>query len=714
MKFLIFIDEPGPADGMVVGSLIREGHTVHAFNTGGWWMAGGSPAPTWLQNPRLGASHLATAYFTRFMEAEGIDLVLSSGASAGAFAATHIERTFLPLVWRRELDFSASSGPRAAALNRLLAAADRLLLEDEWEMDKACIKGSRAAHLLMPYPVLPDVPVLDRGAERARVALIHPDDMDAERLEVVTSALGRIVGNQGAETTSLGMSALYGRRSLEGRRDLQRTLKSRLAGATHVVLVGSSPHTGAVLAALRHDWDRVFAENTISMEYVGRATGFAQRARGTALLGLVNDSLAAFGQDAGDAVNGQRPDAATDEQAAVPAGQGFGERLLHAAGRQVVPGYEELAGLQDDGPVNVYFAAAPLQDRSNGARPQRIRNMAAAMEAEGPTVRLLSDPGQFRRRVGALRAAFAAGRPAGLFYGENSTSPIPHDEVMRELGGFLPEFRAAGGRSLWFVRDLHWLDDELGMDGAGAGEAGNLRERGLRELGHVGGQADLLAAPSTASMRGFLGLLQGHPHPDVPWIPLPPAVARENVVDAAAIAPSGPGVTLLYAGGIGTLYSMPGYLSALALLPREGYVFDFLVRRDEAPALAAALGHAGLTDDPRVRVLHGDLEFYLPETERCLGVVLLESSYASFSFPYKTMSMIERGFPILTYRDSAIAPFVEENGIGTACGREAEEIAEAVVGLSERQDVDFDAVRGAHSWRARLAEAARALRPGDA
>ncbi|TFI19613.1 hypothetical protein E4A41_14470, partial [Micrococcus endophyticus] len=93
------------------------------------------------------------------------------------------------------------------------------------------------------------------------------------------------------------------------------------------------------------------------------------------------------------------------------------------------------------------------------------------------------------RRARVVAEAVEAGRPLGLFYGENSTSPIPDPRVTAELADLMRRFSAAGGRSVWFVRDLHWLDEIEGyLEDADARR--DVQERGLAELDALQAAAD--------------------------------------------------------------------------------------------------------------------------------------------------------------------------------------------------------------------------------
>ena len=331
--------------------------------------------------------------------------------------------------------------------------------------------------------------------------------------------------------------------------------------------------------------------------------------------------------------------------------------------------------------------------------------MADALDDGGAAVRMSSVPGVFDRRVRAVRAAITAGRPLGLFYGENSTSPIPVPRVTEELADVMREFSRAGGQTVWFVRDLHWLDDIEGyLEDADARR--DTQARGLLELETLAAAADRLAAPSIESGRGFDALLARHGRAGHDWVPLPPAVAPANTVPPGLRAPGDEGLTLLYAGGVSGIYGLGQYLDAAARLD-EAIRLDFVVRPGERDALDALLEDHGLADRPGVRVTTVPFEWYVPGTADVVGVVLLGGEYARFSFPYKTMSLVERGYPILCFADMAIAAFLEENRLGLGVDRDADAIRAGLERLAELGAPGVGEAQRSQTWGARL-NAARA------
>lgn len=679
----------GPFQGQAVSRLQENGHTVHVYDVNGQWLTHGVGVPLWMRGYRLKRSPMATGYLADYIAQRGIDRVVALGLAAGAFAADNISLPFMPVLGRGDLDFSAARHELVRGFDALLAGSDRLLLEDEWEMDKASAKGSQVVHLRTPQLVEEDVPCL---AERTgtHVGILHPDGMDAERIRLHVEGLRAELGPD-AEVTSVTVESLFHRRDLVRKRRFAPTVRDRLSRFTQLVVLGTSPHHAPLLGAVRRHWPSVVLEDTIGGGALARDLGITAVGRGV----RVAELAAAMQRGEGPALTPvSHPRTVEPGVDILPVWD-----ALRTA--EYAEGLEELAALRGSGPVDVFFSVAPLQDRTDGARPQRIRNMAEAMDRSRPALRLYANRSLFDRRARQLRALLDSGRPAGVLYGENSTSPIADARLLDDVAGLIRDFGDRGGRSAWFVRDLHWLDEVDGyLDDADARSI--LVDLGLRELDRVGGAADLLLAPSEASGRGFDDLLRRHGLEGRDWVSSSPGVALGNVIDPASARGDEPGVTLLYAGGLNSVYSMDSYLESVRDLG-ERVRLDFVVRAAEADRLAADLERHGMQMDDRVRLITAELDHYRPRTADCLGVILLDSEYAKFSFPYKTVSMVEHGFPILCFDDMGIADFVRQNELGVACERSSSGVRAGIEELTRVGAPGLAAARRSQSWDVRMA-----------
>lgn len=700
MNILLLVEQPGPAEGVLTSNLRAEGHQVFIYDVRGGWIKGEKSLPLWLKGYRLRYSGLAASYFRDFIQRKHIEKVITSGIISAAFAAQNISLPFTPLLFRGDLDFSAAKTEQTDAFTKANQGVSRFLLEDEWEMDKANAKGSSVPHLLMPPPPQHHVRVLDRNVGQPRVAILHPARMPKARLDLMIDNFAD--GVNGIAVTPLEVESLYRTADLARARDIQGLVASRLSKYSHVVLIGTSRHHSSVLNLLIADWDRLAMEDTIGGGNLAHSIGFTRIGRGLKLVEIVAQMM---NQEAALSAKADSPHPEETSDSRI----GHLERLDQVMARPVGAAYEELAALKESGPLNIFFSVAPLQDVTNGARPQRIRNMAEAIDSQSAAVRLFSSGNGFNRRAILIRQAIENGRTAGFFYGENSTAPIADDQVIAALGNFLTEFREAGGKSGWFVRDLHWLEEVDGyLDDASARE--ETVRRGILELETVARRADVVFAPNEESGDGFNELLSRGNFAEFTWEALPPGVCDANASSPASFAKGSDGFTLLYAGGTNSVYGMNTYLSALRDHSAEDTYFDFVCREAEVEDLRAALLDTDLIDDPRVRILHVELENYLPRTPVVVGTILLDSDYAKFSFPYKTVSMIERGFPILTYSDMAIARFVSEFKVGVAVERNAASIGAGIDFIRDHvSDFDFDDARRQNSWTSRVSTVKKVL-----
>ncbi|MGW8491891.1 hypothetical protein ACWGKE_01235 [Micrococcus luteus] len=659
----------------------------------------GRPVPLfrWIaQWPLRDSSNQVARVMRQVLERGAHDLILASGLRACGFAGRYLEAEFVPLLWRGDLDFSAVRRHSEEDFAAVTRAVDRLFLEDEWEFDKALSKGSWSAHLRHPRRALPPelLPPLAEEFETPSVVVLHPEHVDADRLAAQMEALQTAVDTvPGASLRSLSASALYRTRDLVAGRAFDAVAATRLGGATHVVLVGSSrDHTavGELLVGTGFA-ERLVVEDTIGSGAWAAGHPGVRTGRG---LRLVTELAAALR-------GGPEPHSAVDTVDA-------GTTDLLAAYRAAMTGrvdrtFEDLAVLRHDGPLDVFFSTSPLEDRTDGARPQRVRNMNDALSEPAAALRLSSVPGVFDRRLRVLDEALAAGRPLGLLYGENSTSPIPVVRVTAALADVMARFSAGGGTSVWFVRDLHWLDEIDGyLEDADARR--DVQERGLAEFDAMAAAADRLAAPSAESGAGFDALLARHGRGPVDWLPLPPAVSPANTVPADAPAIGEEDVTLLYAGGVGGIYGLGQYLTAVGTLDPQVRL-DFVVRTGERSVLEDMLAEHGLADRPGLRITTVPLEWYVPATRTVVGVVLLGGEYARFSFPYKTMSLIERGYPVLCFADMGIADFLERNRVGLGVARSSEAIRAGIVALVRDGAPGMAEAQRSQSWAVRVATA---------
>lgn len=684
-NILLLVRNIGPAEANLYENLRTPQRDVFVYDVSGLFIRGGTNPPVWMRSYELRSSLMAHHLVNRWLEDLDIDHVVASGIEACGFAAANLDRAFVPILWPADLDFSSAKVNLTRDFERLLRVTDRLLLPDDYEMDKALAKGSERAHLRVPLPAIPSGEFLGTH-ETPRVALIHQTGEGPAAVEFA-AALSEATA---VEIVALDINALFRSRDMIQSLELRATMTQRLRAFTHVVVTGAGGHHATLLHALQHQASRVIVEPRISTAVVAQELGFPHFARGMAIAELLPS-----------VVSEQAPASLSPQEDHTD----YLETLLAKMAQPVEPGFEELAVASQEGPVNVFFSAAALEDRSDGARPMRIRNMAEALPHETPTLRVPGSPLAVRRRHQTLERLMSEGRVPGIFYGENSTSPMGQG-VAPELTALISSFTSRGGRSSWFVRDFHWLED---LDGYLDEERlVQIRRDGLDELERLEAVTDLLVAPSDTSAQHFNTLLENAGLSRRQWFALPPAVNPHSAV--APVEPPGPkdDITVLYVGGTGSIYAMDGYLDALQHLP-ERFKIDFIVRPPEKEQLSEDLSERGLLTGDRTRLLSTTLERYWPRTKHCIGTVLLDSEYGRLSFPYKTVSMLERGFPTLCYEDMGIAEFVTSHDIGIACGRSSEQIVAGITRLADEWVGGIRTAQQHETWGVRVRSLLREL-----
>ncbi len=691
-NILLMTRNIGPTEGALHEALQHAGAEVFVYDVLGSWVHTGQRSPLWMGGPRLRMSGMARNEMRSFLEQHQIEHIVASGLPACGMASAILERDFIPLLWSTDLGFSTANGIATRDFDALARTADRLFLVDDIEMGQAAAKNSGVAHLRIPQLPVNVKPSLV-AHETRRVALLHPAGMT----DTIDEFAANLSTEVGVDVEALDINALFGAWDLQQGNTLQTTVNTRLKRFSHAVLVGHGPHHATVAQALAQQSDRVVVEPSIANSRLYERLGYAHIARGMAIAQHLTDMVAKPNPEPEPEPAGIAPTPSTPESPPAASAPTWLDLLLQANRREVPADLEELSVLESDEPFSIYFAVSSLEERSDGARPMRIRNTYMDMEAEGPLLYIPPSEHALQRRRRLLQQMTADGRVLRRFYGENSTSPTPA-AVRVELLAFLEDVRATGAASAWFVRDLHWLVDELGYV-ADSTWLAQMRLDGPEELDGIAGLVDALAAPSAGSGRLFNKLLRNAGHPERTFIPLLPAVTAANVTPPRS--GGGGETTVLYVGGANSIYVMDTFMRALHDLPEE-FRADFIVREAEVDGLRAMLARHDVEEAHRIRILHTTLDRYRPPTPRCVGTVLLDGSYARSSFPYKTISQIERGFPILCYDDMEIAEFVTGLEVGIACERSAAAIREGLITLARDGAPGLERAQREQTWRHRL------------
>lgn len=698
MSSLVFISNTDAVEGNLLSAHKAAGEKVWFYHIteNRFYPDGIEPSESWLDSRMTPAGHiLRTRYFQSLIQKRDIKRVLAVGLTAAGYASGVLDSyDFTPILLRGDLDFSSRRTGHVENFFTINANASRILLEDSFEMDKAAAHGSTTPHLR--YPLFADAQpgILQNDLGAKKVALVYDSAADDARTTSQLDYYEKILADAGFASKRVDIGSLYSNVDLRMGRTFPATMRYRIGDCSNCIIMGDSRNTSTVIAGLAGQSDRIFVDDTFNSSLVYSSSNFANAGRGLALVQkLIHASLK------------EVPSKSNLADALLPVTHALA--AIDELTNQQLPWFYEPLPLSEPGAdFDVFFTVAPIENRASGARPQRIRNIAEAFAEDRHTVMMSSNLATLRRKSAFVDWLIDSGFKPVYFYGENSTAPIATYDSIELLTNLLISLRGAGCLNGWFVRDLHWLDPENGYLSGSATEHKTIAARGLHEIQVISEVCDIFFAPNAESAAGFKGLLGSQNPSNVDWIPLPPGVSRSNTLperSSAALTPSDNRTTFVYSGGIGDVYNMDTYVQAISRLDPKRYFFDFVVRRDEQESLTKSIELLSSATREAVRVLNVDLVDYIPRSERCVGIVLISSTYAKFSFPYKTMSMIERGYPILTYSDMAIADFVESESVGMTCGRSVESVADSMqnIAASDYASYRFSECRESNSWGAR-------------
>jgi len=620
----------------------------------------------------------------RWIEENGWDRVVSIGFDAINFATKKI--SFMPILGFLEpgdVDISSRRKGRLIGFRRFSSKVRGLCFLNELEMTKAVQIGSNAPHFLIdPSTLSPMDSITSPGS--GKVALVY--DHRGGNRSPKELGFERLVENLGAENVeSVPAQAFYWPVDGEINRKILNTTKLRFQKFENIVFVSHDPASIAGLVLLGNS-QGIYAVNSIESTLLARS------------LPLI---------DVGSRLNIEKKICKEtplrgSRRRNLTIGRSIAEIMLLTETDEIPRFFEDFGDFTS---YNIFLAGAAIENRSNGARPQRIRNMFLSMASDGVTIPVHFNSRALERRISLFKLWDREGIVAEVFYGENSTTPVADRDALVQVKRLI-DFLAAeqGTRSMYFVRDVHWLDKNLPV--GNSSKSPELVQNGIFELSQLQQSIGELVAPSFESAKMYSELAAPLFELRFGNLELPPALTEYNRVSVSPrVLGSSDGITFVYTGGLGKLYQMDCYLDALRDLFESGLenvYADFIVRESEAEDLWTELAKRELAEDDRLRILHIDFSEYVSRTKRNAGILLLDSGYGRGAFAYKSVSYLERGIPFIAYRNSPNARYFRKYHCVIDVSDE-QDLLEKMKDLADGQEVDVDwgSLWANESWSAR-------------
>lgn len=690
-KALVVVDFVGPSSALfftAVGEIFEEVFVYCANDNG--FMGPNSPfVPPWASDP---STYEFKLWLGDFFETEDVRSVFSFGfestnLAAGWDSSLPLFAALLP----GEVDISRRRKRRLAQFRRFSGAVECLIFFNEWEMYKAASLGSQARHFLW-----------DLSAESVSSQWSLTSDpfgetvvfYDHKRRGTISSLeeLGFVSDLNGLSADRIRLqpsNSLYWHGDLLLGRALIDTAALRTGNISKAVFVDHDSDSLSVLSSIKDgNVDTVWATHSVE----------------TSLLQINSNNRFSIGSlvKVARALNDDMSDfpAETAMTRVSKVGRTLSEILMYLEDNDLPWFFEDFG---DTRVLNLFFSVAPLENRSNGARPQRIRNMFLAMSRDLPTMQLSFNEFVLARRELLIYWLIDKGFNIPFLYGENSTNPIFDLEGPLRLSRLVDNLaHLCSTKSLYFVRDVHWLDKDL----QGKLDESTLKY-GKQELERVSMSFGGLVAPSAESARYYSELASDRIPLQFMDAELPPAIGSHNATPASMADEDSDKTTFVYTGGVSNLYSMDKYLNALSKLFGSyggSFLVDFVVRKEEKDTLVEWLSKHEIKDEPSVRIITEDFDQYFSRSARCIGILLLDSEYGKNAFAFKAVSYLERRIPFVVYSSSPNYRYFKDYGVAIPVDAAADDgvLCGLIDGLNFKDsDVDWPGLERSESWDSR-------------
>lgn len=353
----------------------------------------------------------------------------------------------------------------------------------------------------------------------------------------------------------------------------------------------------------------------------------------------------------------------------------------------------------------VFHHPLPVRAGASSASGIRPYGLLEAFRGLGIEVDVVCGYGAERARAAAkVRANLRRGVRYAFMYAESSTEPTlltePHHLPTHPFVDFalMAELKRSGAKLGLFYRDIYWRFPAYG-GGLPAWKVAGAKLFYWYDLWQYRRLLDRLYLPSM-EMADHVPVIERSR-----MSALPPGHAG-----APPVAPrQGPGLHLLYVGGLGDHYRMHALVEAVGLVP--GVHLTICTREPEWRA--AGPGYA-LPADGRVEVVHrsGEALEALYAAADVAALVVEPQPYREFAVPLKVFEYLGACRPILASEGTLAGRMVAEQGIGWTAPYAVPAIASLLARLaaepgsiSGRRRI-VESLRAAHTWTARARQVA--------
>lgn len=674
--YLIAISSGQPFDQAIIDSISHDDENVFVFDVGRHRLR----APGQCGWSKLFFKLDAPLDLRRRELASLLGEVPSSALCIGVEAADQLDAV-LPSIANREvvltasdLSFSSKRNPnRAKQMDALFRRSKRVFFEDQYLFHAAGDKGSRVPHFLLDVdPFAEDNVRLDFGSNVVGLVRV-PGITDEQCLGVMQDIRRALPGHY---VRLIEESDVFTLEDFYAGTRLSDAIQTCFGDLRALIFMGYSRNSQVIMRSLAPDaraasvamdnfhlrsslWD-IPAEIELCPAY----------SLGASLAGRLQAN--------------SKPMPTANAVSVLT--------QIHAASAADVPDFfEDLLALRRPGPIDIYFSVTPIESHSGGARAQRVRNMLLSLRDDGRAIIDLSmSNSALERRTKLIDSEVKKGRQLGIFYGENSTSPISSINSIKAIENLISMVKNHGGKAGWFIRDLHFMDSEIYT----SKNKENMASWARFEFAALSEKIDIFYVPTDKSGDVFRKYLRENSRQNTNWISLPPGMTGLAAPPVLSANPTAIG--FVYTGGLGPIYKMDSYLNAVKKFANEADVkFDFIVRESEKKYLdeIADLG-------PSIRITTDEFTHYRGNARQLIGVSLLESDYAGAGFPLKIVNYAARSIPVMYFSGSSYAYFLRESDIGLEIKNKSDLIdsMQGLIDRARRNEIIVPSANFARAW----------------